>query len=48
MKERVYACHLKAIAAIFLSPMHSDLFYPLFGNGKNYPVEISRKKAWYV
>ena len=44
MKEWVYACHSKAIATIFLSPMHSDLFYSLSGDEKNYPVELVERK----
>ena len=44
MKEWVYACHSKAIATIFLSPMHSDLSYSLSGDGKNYPVELVERK----
>ena len=34
----------KVIITIFLSPMHSDLFYSLSGDGKNYPVELVERK----
>lgn len=44
MKEWVYACHSKVVATIFLSPMHSDLFYSLSGDGKDYPVELVERK----
>ena len=44
MKEWVYACHSKRIATIFLSKQGSDLFYSLFGYGKNYPVELVERK----
>ena len=44
MKERVYACHSKGIATIFLSKQGSDLFYSLSGDGKNYPVELVERK----
>ena len=44
MKEWVYACHSKGIATIFLSKQGSDLFYSLFGYGKNYPVELVERK----
>ena len=44
MQEWVYACYSKAIATIFLSPLHSDLYYVLSGDGRKYPVELIERK----
>lgn len=48
MKRWVYATPSKAIATIFLSPLHSDLYYSLSGDGVNRPVElVERKKGMF-
>lgn len=44
MKEWVYATHSKAIATIFLSPWHSDLYYYLSGNGITSPILLVERK----
>lgn len=43
-KEWVYASPSRAAATIFLSPMHSDYFYYLAGDGINYELILVERK----
>ena len=41
----VYATPVRKIAIIFISPLGSDLYYSLFGDGVDYPIELVERKA---
>ena len=41
----VYATPVREIAIIFISPLGSDLYYSLFGDGVDYPIELVERKA---
>lgn len=48
MKEWVYGTYSKVVAIIFSSPMHSDLYYFLSGNGKTTKITlVERKKGMF-
>lgn len=44
MQDFVYGCYSKAVATIFLSPRHSDLYYFLKGNGINSKIILVERK----
>lgn len=47
-QDFIYASYSKAVATIFLSPKHSDLYYFLKGNGKDSKIIlVERKKGMF-